>query len=74
MSRPVQPPAAAAPGGRPAAAADTAATLLGGLAVPAFLARHWQKDALLVRNALPGFTGAFTAAQLMRLAQRDDVE
>ena len=29
---------------------------------PAFLRRFWQKEALLVRGAVPGFTGPFTAA------------
>jgi len=49
-------------------------TLLGGLAPGAFLRRFWQKEARLVRGAIPGFSGLFTRDQLMRLAGRDDVE
>jgi 50S ribosomal protein L16 3-hydroxylase len=39
-----------------------------------FLARFWQKEALLVRDALPGFTGPFDVTQLFSLAERDGVE
>jgi 50S ribosomal protein L16 3-hydroxylase len=42
--------------------------------VPEFLRGFWHKDALLVRAALPGFAGLFTAAELQALAMRDDVE
>jgi 50S ribosomal protein L16 3-hydroxylase len=48
--------------------------LLGGHVARSFLARYWQKDALLVRGALPGFAGLFTERDLFALAQRDDVE
>lgn len=48
--------------------------LLGGLTAPRFLARHWQKKPLLVRNAIPGFAGAVEATELLRLASREDVE
>jgi 50S ribosomal protein L16 3-hydroxylase len=48
--------------------------LLGGRSTPDFLRRFWQKDALLVRSALPGFRGVMTARQLAALALRDDVE
>jgi len=54
--------------------ADTTRTLLGGLSVAAFLRRHWQKEARLVRAAMPGFAGLADAAALERLAMRDDVE
>jgi len=47
---------------------------LGGISVAAFLARHWQKKALLVRDAMPGFAGLFSARELFALAGRDDVE
>lgn len=50
------------------------ARLLGGLSPAAFLARHWQKRALRVASALPGFHGPFDLAALKRLAARDDVE
>jgi 50S ribosomal protein L16 3-hydroxylase len=49
-------------------------TLLGGMSERRFLARHWQRRALLVRGAMPGFEGIFTRASLFALASRDDVE
>lgn len=48
--------------------------LLGGHAPASFLRRHWQKDAHLVRGAMPGFAGLLTRDQLFALAGRDDVE
>jgi 50S ribosomal protein L16 3-hydroxylase len=48
--------------------------LLGGLAPDAFLRRHWQKRALLVRQAIPDFRGCLAAPELFVLAARDDVE
>ena len=53
---------------------DTHRVLLGGLTPAAFLRTHWQKQARLVRAAMPGFTGMFDRASLEKLAQRDDVE
>ncbi len=47
---------------------------LGGLATATFLRRHWQKKPLLVRGAIAGFTGLFSATELFALARRDDVE
>ena len=47
---------------------------LGGLAAAAFLRRHWHKEPLLVRGAIAGFTGLFSAPELFALARRDDVE
>jgi len=32
-------------------------TLLGGLSVEEFLAEYWQKKPLLIRQAVPGFSG-----------------
>jgi 50S ribosomal protein L16 3-hydroxylase len=49
-------------------------TLLGGRSVPAFLRSFWQKEALAIRSAMPGFAGIFTARELFALAARDDVE
>ena len=49
-------------------------SLLGGLTPAAFLRRHWQKRALLVRGAIRGFAGLLSRAELFRLACRDDVE
>lgn len=48
--------------------------LLGGLTPRGFLRGHWQKEAQLVRGAVPGFAGLFTREQLFALAGRDDVE
>lgn len=47
---------------------------LGGMTPAAFLARHWQKRARLVRGALPGFAGPFSRDDLFAVACRDDVE
>lgn len=43
-------------------------TLLGGLSPAQFLAEYWHKKPLLVRNALPGFTGLLTPDELAGLA------
>jgi 50S ribosomal protein L16 3-hydroxylase len=51
-----------------------ASTLLGGLSPDRFLRRHWQKKALLVRGALPGFRDPITPGRLLALAARADVE
>jgi 50S ribosomal protein L16 3-hydroxylase len=48
--------------------------LLGGLSAKSFLSRFWQKKPLLIRDAIPGFTGIIQASELFRLAGRDDVE
>jgi 50S ribosomal protein L16 3-hydroxylase len=49
------------------------AHLLGGLTPRIFLQRHWQKRPLLIRRALPGFSGLLSREQLIGLARRDDV-
>ena len=54
--------------------AREARQLLGGRTAGAFLRRHWQREALLVRNAMHGFAGLHSRAQLVALACRDDVE
>src|SRR4030095_16136185 len=51
-----------------------AKTLLGDQTPGRFLRRFWQKEAHLVRGAVPGFTGIFTREALFKLAGRDDVE
>jgi 50S ribosomal protein L16 3-hydroxylase len=48
--------------------------LLGGLTPAEFLRRHWQKQPLLVRDALPGFESFLTRAELFALACLDGVE
>ncbi len=49
-------------------------TLLGGLTPRQFLEEYWQKRPLLIRNALPGYTGLLQRNELLELACRDDVE
>ena len=48
--------------------------LLGGLSPKQFLAEYWQKKPLLVRQAVPGFTGLMSPDELRAAARRDDVE
>lgn len=48
--------------------------LLGGLSPARFLADHWQKKPLLVRNALPGFTTPISPDELAGLACEEAVE
>ncbi len=47
---------------------------MGGLTTRVFLRRYWQQRALLIRDAVPNFTGVLSDAALLRLATRDDVE
>jgi 50S ribosomal protein L16 3-hydroxylase len=49
-------------------------TLLGGLSPTRFLRDVWHKRPLLIRNAVPGFTGLLTLAEMQQLACREDVE
>lgn len=49
-------------------------TLLGGLTPAQFLADYWQKKPLLIRQAVPGFQGALSKAELFELARSPDVE
>lgn len=48
--------------------------LLGGLSLEQFARRYWQKNPLLVRNALPGFKPLLDRAGLFRLAASADVQ
>ena len=48
--------------------------LLGGLSASAFLRRHWQKQPLLVRGAVPGFEGLLEFSDMIELACRDVCE
>jgi 50S ribosomal protein L16 3-hydroxylase len=57
-----------------AMAVSNRSPILGGRSAAAFLRRFWQKDALLVRSALPGFRGVLDSRQLASLAMRDDVD
>jgi 50S ribosomal protein L16 3-hydroxylase len=49
-------------------------TLLGGLTPRAFLRRHWQKEPLLIRGALPGFRDPVTPERVVALAMRPEAE
>jgi 50S ribosomal protein L16 3-hydroxylase len=53
---------------------EPANPLLGASALTRFLRKHWQREALLVRDAMPGFAGPFDRAALLKLATRDDVQ
>src|ERR1700687_3448230 len=48
--------------------------LLGGLSASVFLRKYWQKKPLPVRQAVGGFQGLLSRAELFALAGRDDVE
>jgi 50S ribosomal protein L16 3-hydroxylase len=50
------------------------AHLLGGMTPQQFLAAHWQKKPLLVRQAIPGFDGVLARDELLALSLHDDVE
>ena len=48
--------------------------LLGGLTPARFLREVWHKRPLLIRNAVPGFAGLLSPAEMQQLACREDVE
>ena len=75
------PPTSSIPSKRAAAAPDASGIdiaaklpLLGGLSPTQFMKRHWQKQPLLVRQALPGVVPPIDRAGLARLAASDEVE
>ncbi len=49
-------------------------TLLGGLSPRIFLRDYWQKRPLLIRGAIPGFSGLLSREELFDLARDEDVE
>ncbi len=49
-------------------------TLLGGLSPGQFLAEYWQKKPLLVKQAIPGFSGVLSRDDVFDLACNPDVE
>jgi 50S ribosomal protein L16 3-hydroxylase len=51
-----------------------ASQLLGGLTPEQFLAEYWQKKPLLIRNAIPGFSGILTPEELAGLACEEGVQ
>ena len=55
-------------------AIDRPMTLLGGLSPARFMRRHWQKQPLLVRQAVPGFAPPLDRARLFALAADEAVE
>ena len=52
----------------------TPSTLLGPLGIQEFLRDYWQKKPLLIRGALPEFSGLLSPKQLIELACKDDVQ
>jgi 50S ribosomal protein L16 3-hydroxylase len=48
--------------------------LLGGLTPSQFLAEYWQKKPLLIKKAIPDFTGLLSPDELAGLACEDDVQ
>ena len=48
--------------------------LLGGISPRQFLEEYWQKKPLLIRQAIPGFTGVLDLDDLFELACDEDVE
>jgi 50S ribosomal protein L16 3-hydroxylase len=50
----------------------SAATLLGGLSPDAFLRRHWQRKARLIRGAMPDFEDLISPDDLLKLACTQD--
>ena len=53
---------------------DEPLQLLGGLTPATFMRRHWQKKPLLIRQAIPGFAPLLARAELLDLAEQDEVE
>jgi len=51
-----------------------ALTHLGRIPVQTFLAHHWQRRPMVIRQALSGFESPCTPAQLFELSTRDEVE
>lgn len=49
-------------------------TLPGGLSVKEFLRDYWQKKPLLIRQAIPGFTGLLNPHQLIELSCTPDAQ
>jgi len=49
-------------------------TLLGGLSINEFLRDYWQKKPLLIRQAIPEFSGLLNPRQLIELACTPDIQ
>ncbi|TAJ79556.1 MAG: cupin domain-containing protein [Gallionellaceae bacterium] len=52
----------------------TKLTLLGGLSIEEFLRDYWQKQPLLIRQAVPGFKGLLDPQQLIELSCLEDAQ
>ena len=77
MNKPVNKPAHASRNqpDKPFTDADySLQTLLGGMSVEKFLAEHWHKKPLLVRQALPNFGDWLDRNSLSELACQDNSE
>lgn len=57
-----------------AATKNTALTLLGGISAEEFLKEYWHKKPLLVRNAIPDFSGLLNPDELAGLACEEDAQ
>lgn len=55
-------------------AKNQALTLLGGLTPSEFLAEYWQKKPLLIKKAIPDFTGLLSPDDLAGLSCEDEVQ
>ena len=53
---------------------NTALTLLGGISAEEFLKEYWHKKPLLVRNAIPDFSGLLSPDELAGLACEEDAQ
>lgn len=53
---------------------DSPLPLLGGLSPQAFMKKHWQREPLLVRQAIPGFRPPLSIADIRALVRREEVE
>ncbi|WP_418315294.1 JmjC domain-containing protein [Piscinibacter sakaiensis] len=62
------------PSSFPSISPNLSSTLLGGLSPQQFMRRHWQKNPLLVRQAVPEIVAPVDRAELFTLAARNDVE
>ena len=49
-------------------------SLLGGLTPRQFLRDYWQKKPLLIRQAIPGFKGVLSGAEIRALAGNEDAQ
>ncbi len=53
---------------------DRPLPLLGGLTPQEFMTRYWQREPLLIRQAIPHYVPSLSIADLRELARREEVE